>query len=373
MLRRVRRELGRARGSAVMAPILAAGALDRLEEARFRARHRARPGTGGLAADPAGALERAVRGGIAYLERTQRASGLWRGFMLAPGASTEWVSAHVAFVLEEVAETHAMRQRAARALLANGRRRGGWGYNERIRVDSDSTAQAIMVLARLEHEVAPEWAQRLLATRHEEGGFATYASEREDGRARSWWEMPHGDVTLIVVEALRRLEIRERERRQAIEWLSAAALDGVVPAYWWTSPAYSLWAQVRAGFAPAASSAAAVALLDAERRAVYLAMLIAAALAGDGSPAQLPRAISRLLRAQLQDGSWPCAPCLRNTRADSPGGYEAPGPVYADRYRAFSTAHAVAALSLALERQRPSSSPSSPSASRKSRTSRSAC
>ncbi len=81
---------------------------------------------------------------------------------------------------------------------------------------------------------------------------------------------------------------------------------------------------------------------------MYLAMLIVAALADGGWPQPLGDAVDRLLRERRQDGSWPCAPCLRNTRADHEASFDAPGPVYADRYRTISTAHAVAALSLAL-------------------------
>ena len=51
---------------------------------------------------------------------------------------------------------------------------------------------------------------------------------------------------------------------------------------------------------------------------MYLAMLTAAALSGAGW--------SQLLASHHQlgeEGSWRCAPCLRNTYADHPGGFEA--------------------------------------------------
>jgi hypothetical protein len=298
-------------------------------------------------------LRQSVRAGLGFLEHAQRSDGLWRGFMLMPGASSDWVSAHVAYLLEDIGEARGTCERAAAGLLAHGRQRPGWGYNPRISMDSDSTAQAIIVLQRAGHEIEPAWIQRLLAARRESGGFATFVTTRPDGRARTWWEMPHADVTVVVLEALRRLAINGEEHRQASEWLSASAVDGVLPAYWWTDPAYSLWAQSRARFEPAATSAAAGRLLDGEQRPVYLAMLIAARLVHGGWSEQLERAVARLTRARLRDGSWPCAPCLRTTRADHPGGFDAPGPVYADRYRVFSTAHAVAALSRALSVSEP--------------------
>ena len=335
--------------TARFAPMLIAGAGDRVEEGLFRVRHRAAPQAPAPSENLRAQLHESVRAGLGFLERAQRPDGLWRGFMLAPGASTEWITAHVALLLEEIPQAHAMRERAARGLLTSARGRPGWGYNHRVGIDSDSTAQAIMVLHGLGHEIEPAWIEQLLATHREEGGFATYASTRADNQARTWWEMPHADVTLIVIEALERLERLPEQRRLASAWLERQAREHLLPAYWWTDPAYSLWAQARAGFHTAASSSAARKLLVGEQRSVYLAMLIAAALAGGGWSQLVANAAARLVRARREDGSWPCAPCLRNTHADSPGGFEAPGPIYADRYRTISTAHAVAALARATE------------------------
>jgi hypothetical protein len=334
--------------TARFAPMLVAGAGDRVEEGLFRARHRTAARAPQRDGDLRAQLQDGVHAGLGFLERTQRPGGLWRGFMLAPGASTEWITAHVALLLEDIPAAHSIREQAARGLLDGARKRPGWGYNHRVGIDSDSTAQAIMVLHGLNHEIEEAWIEQLLATHREEGGFATYASTRPDNQPRTWWEMPHADVTLIVIEALERLDRLAEERRLARAWLEREARDGVLPAYWWTDPAYSLWAQARAGFHPAASSGAARRLLAGEQRSVYLAMLSAAALAGGGWSQVLASAASRLVRARREDGSWPCAPCLRNTHADSPGGFQAPGPIYADRYRTISTAHAVAALARAL-------------------------
>jgi hypothetical protein len=331
-----------------LAPIFIGGASDRLDETFQRVRHPARARATNGSTDWLEESLEGLREGLAFLDRTQRADGMWRGFMLTPGASTDWVSAHVAFLLEDVAEACGMRERAATGLLAHAHRRAGWGYNLRVGIDSDSTAQAILVLQRAGHEIKPAWVRRLLAARHDDGGFATYVPTGRDHQPRTWWEMPHADVTLIVLEALRRLELNAEERREASAWLSARTVDGVLPAHWWTDPAYSLWAQARAGFDLAATSAAAGELLEGEQRPVYLAMLIAARLVHGDWSEQLELAVARLARARLRDGSWPCAPCLRNTRADHRGGFDAPGTVYTDRYRAFSTAHAVAALSRAV-------------------------
>jgi hypothetical protein len=332
---------------AALAPVAGAGAADRLEEGLFRLRHRSGGQSEPSSAGTHASIAESVSEGLGFLERTQRSPGLWRGFMLMPGASTDWISAHVALLLEDVPETHALRERVAHGLLAHTAGRPGWGYNRRVGIDSDSSAQAIMVLQRFDHEIAPAWIERLLSTRCEDGGFSTFASTRPDGLPRTWWEMSHPDVTLIVIEALRRLDGYAEERDAALTWLSGQLLDGVLPAYWWTSPAYSLWAQGRAGFELETTARHATALLAGEQRPVYLAMLISAALAQGSWSAPLEAAVARLIQERQRDGSWRCARCLRTTRANHPGGFDAPGPTYADRYRVFSTAHAVAALSLA--------------------------
>ena len=292
-------------------------------------------------------LREAIAAGLGFLARTQRGDGLWHGFMLVPGTSTDWITAHVAYVLEELSQARALRERAADALLAHARGRPGWGYNLRVGIDSDSSAQALIVLHGTGRAIAPEWVARLLDAREEDGGFATFLPSAPGGHAYGWWEMPHADVTLIALDALERLGGHEQVCEGSRAWLESRAVEGVLPAYWWTSPAYSLWAQARAGFDPPAGARVARGLLARERRPVYLAMLIAAALHGEGSSQQLDAAVARLLHARHEDGSWPCDPCLRTTDPAHAGGFDAPGRVYADRFRACSTAHAVAALARA--------------------------
>jgi hypothetical protein len=333
-----------ARERAWLVPVFAVGAVERIDELRFRARHPSGGPVQRTSQEPELPWN-SVEAGIGFLSRTQRTDGSWRGFMLAPGASNEWITAHVAFLIEDVPGTGQMRDCAARRLLADARRRPGWGYNHRVRIDSDSTAQAIIVLARLGYEVPDASVAPLLAARRESGGFATYEPRMINGRPRSWWEMAHADVTLVAAEALKRIGRYEHERLEALDWLTSQLQDGVAPAYWWPSLAYSLWAQARTGLEPAATAEAAEQLLEGETRPVFLAMLMTAALADGRWSESIAVAVKRLIEARQCDGSWLCAPCLRTTSASHPGGIDAPGPVSADPYRAFSTAHAVAALS----------------------------
>jgi hypothetical protein len=311
-VQRLRSKLGSIRRRLWLVRVFVAGAGDRVQELWFLFRHPTSAAFPPTANSMQENLARAIREGIDYLARTQRADGLWRAFVMEPGVSTEWITAHVLFVLEDAVlpggvspgevlpggegngqGIHLMCARAARGLLSNGRRRGGWAFSHRFGVDTDSTAQGIMALQRYGYELAPAWGERLLAAQHQDGGFSTYAVRhttpldsspldsspppRSNPPApRTWWEMPHADVTLMAVEALRRLDLAEQQRpptelrgganvwpsteqqrHRATDWLASQLKDDVLPAYWWPNPAYSLWAQARTGFNLAATAARA--------------------------------------------------------------------------------------------------------------------
>lgn len=284
-------------------------------------------------------VDAAVARGLRFLEHAQRADGSFRDFNLLPGASKDWITAHVAFVLENVPAADRIRSHAASFLASRGRVDGGWSYNDRVGVDCDSTAQAILVLRRANLDVPAFVVDWLVGCQLDDGSFPTY---RADAASCRGWSAGHGDVTLIVWEALRRMAVGGDAIRRANAWLDRISVDGVVPAYWWSHDAYSLWAQERAGFATDASRRIAkVRLRDAPL--TFSSMLLAAA-AKTLDRDEVAAPVCRLLATQLEDGSWPCDPCLRVTNPAVTHVRDAAGPVYAGRRRVFSTAHATAAL-----------------------------
>jgi hypothetical protein len=334
--------------------LILGAAADRAEQAALRLLPRPR----GLAhARPdatSGQLRAAVALGARFLEARQRGSGCWKGFLLPPGASTAWLTAHVAFVLEEVPELLPACRRAAGYLAAIGPDDGGWGYNRRVAVDCDSTAQALLVLHRFGLPIHPFLIDALLAAQESSGGFPTYRPD-EPGRPASGWQVAHPDVSALVAVALRRLD-RPEETERCLDWLRGqrGETTGVAPAvancwasYWWSGTAYGLWAQARAGLLEPRAEASIREAVATEHSAPQLAMALSAATAL-GLRDAVDEAAGRLLIQQLADGSWPCAPCLRVTspkvHVAAPGDGAALGPSYADATRIFSTAHAVAAL-----------------------------
>ena len=164
MSRRLRREV-RLRGGAV---------VDRVAEAVFRIRCRPRGLLHERADVTASRLDAAIARGGRFLLRQQRADGSLRGFLLYPGASTTWLTAHVAFVLADVPELEPLCRRAARFLQCVGPDDGGWGYNRRVAVDCDSSAQALLVLLAFSLPFEPFLIRNLAAAQLPAGGFPTY-------------------------------------------------------------------------------------------------------------------------------------------------------------------------------------------------------
>jgi len=283
-------------------------------------------------------LERAFELGVSFLRRRQGRDGVWKGFLLPPGAATTWLTAHVAWVVEDVPALTDACRRAALHLEAVGPEDGGWGYNRRVGVDSDSTAQALLVLHRFERPVPDFLLDVLLRAQSTCGGFSTYAPT---GGAVNGWQAPHPDVTIVAVEALHRYGCTEPVLR-ALAWLERRR---GFASYWWLGPHYGLWVRARTGLHTRRLASAVHTALGDTRSIPQAAHVLAAAFALDLERGHLQRAALQLLRTQLSDGSWPCSPCLRVTDPrETETRAELRGKCYGDDRRIFSTAHAVAAL-----------------------------
>lgn len=345
MSRRLRREV-RLRGGAV---------VDRVAEAVFRIRCRPRGLLHERADVTASRLDAAIARGGRFLLRQQRADGSLRGFLLYPGASTTWLTAHVAFVLADVPELEPLCRRAARFLQCVGPDDGGWGYNRRVAVDCDSSAQALLVLLAFSLPFEPFLIRNLAAAQLPAGGFPTYpiASAAKDVLP-SGWQTAHPDVTAVVAEALRRAGGFDACVDRCVRWLEDRLDGGVLPSYWWSGDHYSLWVQARTHLLRPVAEARVRGAVAAHPGIPQLAMGLTAA-AELGLPAEILREATRgVLLDQFADGSWPCAPCLRVTAPDQLSPVpDAPGPVVADRRRVFSTAHCVSALAHVRSRLHP--------------------
>lgn len=293
-------------------------------------------------------IDEAIQLGAKFLSHNQRANGSFRGFQLQPGASVEWITAHVALTGEVVSELDGVGRLAASYLAQVGPERGGWGYNCRVATDYDSTAQALIVLARFDLSAPAflhEWMDR---GQQHDGSYSTYP--RDEGAPPHGWQAPHPDTTQMAALYHQRCGHPE-QTNAAMKWVRTTLQDEKTPAYWWVGFSYGLWLDHRLGqFSH--SRLVLESALSASHSLPDLGLTLEASVGRVDDPV-IGAAVLQILSQQLADGSWPCGPCLRVTsRSHFAPGANAPGPVASDPYRVLSTVHAVAALAAVREQAR---------------------
>lgn len=295
----------------------------------------------------------AVDGGLGFILAQQSLEGYWTDWDLPPGSSSIWTTAYIGYKLkylpEQLREKAADRLASAAYWLLCGQfAGGGWGYNESVGVDADSTAFSILFLASTGLRV-PQSAYSLLA-RHQnpDGGFCTYLPEGNMGT----WCMSHPDVTPVALSAFQTQAGTDRRilERGLGYALSHRNSDGSWNSFWWNSWLYGTEANL--GYLreidfkinnPARLSTAQPA--NAFETALLLSCLLYAA------PYEHNQTICDLtdwlIAKQQTDGGWETAPFLRITDRNciEPWLSSDPGPLFADPSRLFTTATVIHALS----------------------------
>ncbi len=269
---------------------------------------------------PAAELDAAV----AFLVDRQDADGLWRDYVLPPGASDAWTTSYVGLVLSRCAAAAPAVERARLAVAAL-RRPDGWGYNAATASDADTTSFALRFVG----------GPAALLERFLDGdcGAHTFAGDQFGS-----WSWAHADVTATVGLAL----ADPRRARPAV--LAARMPGGVWQSFWWTTPAYatarSLELLAATGGLPVEVASDAHAWLNAlcaPATGFEAALRLEIADRLDEQP-DAHRA--RLLALQRADGGWDPSPALL-TPAQADG---TPGLPHADVNRLLTTATAAAAL-----------------------------
>jgi len=327
-----------------------------------------------------------------FLLAQQAADGTFHDFRTLAGEAAAWTTAYVAYHLGSADGSNRCLRAAERSLWAHQHLDGGWGYNAWVPSDGDSTAWALLFLARRarRRRALARAVARLLAHQHRgTGGFRTYVHHSAILRymrlpltiSAAGWTQPHVEVTAVAGRALAALEgASPAALRAAWRFVRERQTDdGRWRSYWWTTPLYATCQAV--AFARAQPTVQGAA--SAVRRAIRWTIETQRADGGWGPPrASSPRAfdtalgmmiLSRgepghavraaLLRArdclrgmQLQSGRWPVEAILRIPPPSSvrPDNYRAwrrdelgTGVVVPDHHAAFTTATAIAALASA--------------------------
>lgn len=294
-------------------------------------------------------LDGALMRAHAFLKSARGADNLWRDFRTLAGQSSEWVTAFVIFVLQRAAYDDETAKSALSVLMERQRDNGGWGYNEDVPADCDSTSWALLGLmerwpcgsSAIERGVE-------FVCRHQpassNGGFSTYVrSDGIDAFLRSeasspavGWMDAHVCVTSVALQALLtawKSAQSDRVTRGLEYLLGKRTTEGVWRSYWWKGCAYSTFQALQA-----LALAGIWSPSDALKVEQYFVarQLSTGAWGGNREPEEAPDAfetafvllalsmcnrpavsfsvehgVKWLLSAQNEDGSWPSAPILR--------------------------------------------------------------
>jgi hypothetical protein len=306
-------------------------------------------------ADHDGPAAVSVRRAVEYLLGTQSPGGGWWDLAVSAGASGPWLTAVVGLALTraQVADLHGVplaRQRAA-AYLRTAELPHGWGWNEALEPDCDSTAHAVLFLRHAEGDVPSRSIAALMNFQAPSGAFLTYRG----APVGHSWGLVHHDVHPAAVRALGAVRGRDDSAVRAglpTVW-DGLRHDPPWPAFWWTKTIYGAYVAVtclsevgRLDLVPAADRWRLLALLKAaDPLETALGCSIACLLEGR-PPGPF---VDRLISTQHGDGSWDAAPSLRVV---DPGCAEpwrpeltaTAGTVYPESRRIFTTAMAITAL-----------------------------
>lgn len=196
-------------------------------------------------------IERAIERGVTFLTGAVDATGLWREYVTAdrPGSNV-WTSAFIAAHLGRVDGARDVATTVVHNLLALERPSGGWGYDEGLLEDCDSTSWVLLAARACGVRVPKDLLVRALRflLRHQGacGGFPTYGPRGVelfgDVAGREGWFVPQPCVSAAALAALATYAPRELpETTMAAAYLRGRATDGLWRAYWWYGPAYATY------------------------------------------------------------------------------------------------------------------------------------
>jgi hypothetical protein len=319
----------------------------------------ARPQTGprGVVAEVPSAAVRAAR----FLLSQQSPGGGWWDLTVSAGASGPWLTAVVADALRDAApiipnlDVTGALQAAADYLQRAEHPQGGWGYNEALPPDCDSTAHALYFLIRAGRAVEARSLQALRRFQRPDGVFLTYV-EAPPGHS---WGTIHHDVHGAGVRALALAAGKEDPGAQSGLAIIVRGLQQrpIWPAFWWTATSYGAFVNLSC-----LAALDQLALVSPEERLLLvraaqmrtdlelaLATLLPALLGGPESDRS--SRLGRLVARQGEHGGWTGARSLRVVAKDcvDPWNEEraaVAGPVYHEHRALFTTALALRALAL---------------------------
>jgi hypothetical protein len=330
-------------------------------------------------------ISSALDRGVDFLASRQGSDGLWRDFLTPAGEASLWPTGFIGTALQAAGPREGALRRAAAALIAHQDSAGGWGYNENVPCDADSTACALLFLAHV--ECPRDTRQRAVLClqshqRSDSGGIATF---REPGPIRQFmgvgrwmrfdgWCQPLTEVTALAGRALATLGSRSGETTLHAAWQfvrTRQRADGSWTSYWWPSPHYATLQAVELALLMGDDRCARLAggwalrsqtgdgawdMPNEPNSAFATALCLSILVKVRANPTAIARATRQLAAMQDVDGGWPSHPILRipmpglvdpEKRRPWPLGSRGAAVVISDQHRTFTSAACVTALAAA--------------------------
>jgi squalene cyclase len=300
-------------------------------------------------------VEQAIVASLTYIVAHQSEAGNWVDWRLPTGESDAWTTAYVGCKLRALPDHLRIKAStwtgaASEWVLENEYSDGGWGYNEGVGSDADSTAYAILFLASEGKAVPARSYARLKGFQMADGGFSTYVARSENDS----WGFSHPDVTPIALLAL----LTEHDPEDAsvsrgIEYaLKQRTPGGWWNSFWWDSFLYSTQANLSLLNAVKAhwdATKTTECLLRTRTKNVFEAGLLASSVLQIPFESRETKACEltdQLIREQRRDGSWESRPILRLTKDNcfEPWNCEDAGILFSDPERLFTSSTVLEAL-----------------------------
>jgi squalene cyclase len=229
-------------------------------------------------------VRRAIDRGIAFLAEgvSRRTDGLWHDYLRPDGSagSNVWASAFIAAKVGDIPAARRLAASVVTALLERQRPRGGWGYDDHLLEDADSTAWVLLAAksagVHLSRSVVIPALQFVLSHQRPSGGFVTYGPEGlelfGDIAGRDGWFTPQPCVSAAAVAALTSYATPDLPAlSEAVAFVEQAAVAGLWGAYWWHGPMYgthhAVAALTKVGRLPRAQARATASAIVVRRNA----------------------------------------------------------------------------------------------------------
>jgi len=308
----------------------------------------------------------ALRRAAEYLASTQSLDGGWWDLPVSIGSSGPWLTALVgkALINADQADSNVdagtVVERAAQFIEQSELQEGGWGWNEALPADCDSTAHCVLFLSDVGRETRPGTLAALLAFQAADGGFRTY----QNAPPGHSWGLLHHDVHPAAVRAVAAARTPQDDAvTRGLPIIQDGLADEPIwPAFWWTTTAYGPWANLLCLADLGMLDMVTVEHRSWIRRSIVLDQPLDAALACTIAGLLHDRALERsaaefLIDSQLCSGGWPGSRALRVVEAACMAPWleaseDVAGLVYREHRGILTTAFGLAALVTIVNRGR---------------------